>query len=57
MKRHHVSKIHNDTCHKQAYRLPKESRRLTMAAEEDIQRKEQLNLEVSNFDVRLVAFW
>ena len=39
MKRHHVSKRHDDTCHKQTYIIPKESRRLVVAAEEDIQRK------------------
>ena len=47
MKRHH------DTHHKMAYGFPKKSRRLSMATEEDIQRKEQLNLEVSDYDVKL----
>ena len=40
MKRHHVSKRHDDTCHKQAYIMPKESRILRVVIEEDIQRKQ-----------------
>ena len=32
-------KGHDDTSHKQAYIMPKESIRLSVAAEEDLQRK------------------
>ena len=48
MKRHHVSKIHDDTCHKKAYIMPKESRRLSVAVEEDIQSKQIQEQESSS---------